>query len=122
LTPTHWRCLAALLLGALVLGACRRDEEGPRRLARADALYRELVERGVPPRDPAYEAVLTELEAVPEDSRARPEAERRLSALRALRSPLPPRPLGRPGQGEADGGHEEAHGHPVPAHPADAGS
>jgi hypothetical protein len=106
LSPTHrYRRAAPLLLvlGALSLGACRRDE-GPQRLARAERLYVDLVERGVPPGHPAYEDVIAQLEAVPRDSTAWPEAGRRLETLRALRTPLPPRPLGRPGE---DGGFRE---------------
>jgi hypothetical protein len=102
-----------LLLGALALGACRKDE-GPERLARAEAKYAALVERGVPLKDPAWEAVITELESVPRDSKAWPEAERRLTTLKQLRStPLPPRPLSRPG--EPDGGSPslDEHGHPM---------
>ncbi len=104
-----------LLLGALLLGACRKDE-GPERLARAEAKYAELVERGVPPRDPAWEAVIAEFDSVPRDSKARPEAERRISTLRRLREPLPRRPLRRPG--EPDGGSPslDEHGHPPHSH------
>jgi hypothetical protein len=99
-----------LLLVLTLAGACRQDTEGPQRLARAEARYAQLVEQGVPPRDPAYDAVISELEAVPQDSRAHPEARRRLEALRALRSPLPPRPLGRPGEDGGDSSHGHAHG------------
>lgn len=102
-----------LTLGALGLGACRKDE-GPERLARAEAKHAALVERGVTWKDPAWEAVITELESVPRDSKAWPEAERRLTTLKQLRStPLPPRPLSRPG--EPDGGSPslDEHGHPM---------
>ena len=102
-----------LLLGLLLaLGACRRDE-GPERLARAEAKYAALVERGVTPSDPAWDEVIAELESVPRDSKAWPEAERRLAVLRELRStPLPRRPLSRPD--EPDGGSPslDEHGHP----------
>jgi len=107
---TSHRYLAGLLLVLTLAGACRQDTEGPKQLARAEARYAELVEQGVSPRDPAYDAVISDLEAVPQDSRARPEAQRRLDALRALRSPLPPRPLGRPGEDGGDSGHGHAHG------------
>ena len=100
-----------LVLGTLSLGACRRDE-GPERLARAEAKYTDLVERGVSPRDPAWDAVIAELESVPRDSKARPEAERRLATLREFRAPLPRRPLARPD--EPDGGSPslDEHEHP----------
>jgi len=101
-----------LVLGALALGACRKDE-GPERLARAEAKHAALVERGASPKDPGWEAVIAELESVPRDSKAWPEAERRLTTLKQLRStPLPPRPLSRPG--EPDGGSPslDEHGHP----------
>jgi hypothetical protein len=91
--PTVVPLVLCFLLG---VGACRRDE-GPERLARAEAKYTELVERGVPPASPAWDAVIAELETVPRDSKAWPEAERRLATLRELRAPLPPRPLSRPG-------------------------
>lgn len=45
-------------------GACHKDE-GPERLARAEAKYAEWVERGVRPDDPAWDGVIAELEAVP---------------------------------------------------------
>ncbi|QRN98675.1 hypothetical protein JRI60_06410 [Archangium violaceum] len=112
--------LAVMLLAVacLALGACRRDE-GAERLARAQGKYTELVERGVPPRDPAWDTVIAELEAVPGDSKARPEADRRLAAIRQLRAPLPPRPLARPD--EPDGGSLslDEHGHPMHGHPED---
>lgn len=108
-----------LVLASLSLGACRRDE-GPERLASAQEKFAGLVERGVPPRDPAWDAVITELESVPRDSKAWPEAERRLSAIRRLRAPLPPRPLARPD--EPDGGSPslDEHGHPSHGHPGDS--
>nr|QKW93635.1 hypothetical protein [Cystobacter sp.] len=105
-----------LLVLALTVGACRKDE-GAERLARAEASYAALVERGVPPKDPAWDGVIAELESVPRDSKARPEAERRLAVLRELRStPLPRRPLSRPG--EPDGGSPslDEHGHPMDGH------
>jgi hypothetical protein len=104
------RALVPLLL--LLLGACHKDE-GPERLARAEAKYAELVERGVTPGDPAWEGVIAELESVPRDSKARPEAERRLATLKELRSTrLPSRPLARPD--EEDGGSPslDEHGEP----------
>jgi hypothetical protein len=109
-----------LILGALTLGACRKDE-GPERLARAEAKYAELVERGVPPKDPAWDAVIAEFESVPRDSKARPEAEQRLTALRRIREPIPRRPLSRPG--EPDGGSPslDVHGHAHPEEGDDSG-
>ncbi|WP_257453462.1 hypothetical protein [Archangium lipolyticum] len=116
--PIYRSRLAVMLLavGCLVLGACRKDE-GAERLARAQGKYADLVERGVPPRDPAWDGVISELESVPGESKARPEAERRLAAIRRLRAPLPPRPLARPD--EPDGGSLslDEHGHPMQGHP-----
>ena len=106
--PTVVPLVLCLLLG---MGACKRDE-GPERLARAEAKYAELVERGVPPVHPAWDAVTAELEAVPGDSKARPEAERRLATLRQLRAPLPPRPLARPGVPDGGSPSLDEHGHP----------
>ena len=106
------RTLVLLVLAALALSACTRDE-GPERLARAEAQYAQLVEQGVPPRDPAWDAVIAGFESVPRDSKAWPEAERRLALLRELRTtPLPRRPLSRPD--EPDGGSPslDEHGHP----------
>ena len=114
------RTVVPLLLGLLMsLGACKRDE-GPEQLARAEAKHAELVERGVPPRDPAWDAVIAELEKVPPDSKAHAEAQRRLTRLRELRStPLPRRPLSRPGVPEGGSPSLDEHGHPMHAHPED---
>jgi hypothetical protein len=114
-SPIHrsrWAARALLPALLLLLGACHKDE-GPERLARAEAKYAELVERGVRPDDPAWDGVIAELESVPRDSKARPEAERRLATLKELRSTrLPRRPLARPD--EPDGGAEslDEHGDP----------
>jgi hypothetical protein len=51
----------------------------------------------VSPKDPAWDSVIAAFEAIPKNSKARPEAERRLETLRALRGNLPPRPLATPG-------------------------
>ena len=112
-TDRNRRTVVLLVLGALALGACRKDE-GPERLTRAEAKYSALVERGVSPKDPAWDAVITELESVPRDSKAWPEAERRLTTLRELRStPLPRRPLSRPGEPEGGSLSLDEHGHPI---------
>jgi hypothetical protein len=113
LTDRRRSTVVLLLLGALALGACRKDE-GPERLARAETTYAALVERGVPLKAPAWEAVITELESVPRDSKAWPEAERRLTTLKQLRStPLPPRPLSRPGEPDGGAPSLDEHGHPM---------
>jgi hypothetical protein len=114
------RTVVPLLLGLLVgLGACKRDA-GPEQLARAEAKHAELVERGVPPKDPAWDAVIAELEKVPPDSKVHAEAQRRLTRLRELRStPLPRRPLSRPGVPEGGSPSLDEHGHPMHAHPED---
>jgi hypothetical protein len=103
--------LLPLLL--LCASACRRDE-GPDQLARAQASYQALVEQGVPPSDPRWEGIIAEFESVPRDSKAWPEAEKRLLVLQQLHgTKLPPRPLSRPG--EPDGGSPslDEHGHPM---------
>ena len=79
-----FRFPSPLLLVLALLGAgCPRDT-GPERLARAQASYQALVEQGVPPSDPRWEAIITEFEAVPRDSKVWPEAERRIATLRQL--------------------------------------
>jgi hypothetical protein len=114
MTTTPRRLVVLLLLAALGAGACRQDE-GRQRLRRAEQLYAQLVERGVPPSDPAYEPVIAELEAVPEDSPAYAQARQRLQALSALRNPLPPRPLRVPGA-QPDWHHHPGHDDPAHEH------
>jgi hypothetical protein len=89
-------CLAVgvVLVGLLVFPGC---DEGPQQLARAEARSAALIERGVPPRDAAWDEVIAAYEAIPRDSKARAQAEQRLETLRALRGNLPPRPLATPG-------------------------
>lgn len=115
------RAVVPFLLGILLtLGACKRDA-GPEQLARAEAKHAELVERGVPVKDPAWDAVLGELEKVPPDSKSFAEAQRRISRLRELRStPLPRRPLSRPGVPEGGSPSLDEHGHPPHAHPGES--
>jgi hypothetical protein len=104
----------------VVLGACKRDV-GPEVLARAEAKHAELLERGVSPMDPAWDAVIGELEKVPPDSKVYPEAQRRLTRLKELRStPLPRRPLSRPGVPEGGSPSLDEHGHPMHAHPGES--
>jgi hypothetical protein len=111
------------LLGVLLtLGACNRDA-GPGLLASAGKKHAELVERGVPPKDPAWDAVIGELELIPPGSKAYAEAQRRLSRLKELRTtPLPRRPLSRPGVPEG-GSHsldeQGLHPHDHPEHPGE---
>ncbi len=91
------RCLPAavlLCLAVLMLPGC---DKGPEQLAKAEAQYADLVQRGVHPKDPAYDAVIAAFEAIPRDSKARAAADERLAALRAVRGRLPPRPLATPG-------------------------
>nr|AYM53846.1 hypothetical protein [Archangium sp.] len=112
------RALAPLLLLGilLTLGACKRDA-GPEHLARAGAKHAELVERGVAPKDPAWDAVIGELEKVPPDSKSYAEAQRRLSRLKELRTtPLPRRPLSRPGVPEGGSHSLDEQGHPPHDH------
>lgn len=95
LTLRQRRLAAAVCaLGLWGLPGC---DKGPEQLAQAEAQYADLVGRGVAPRDPAWDSVIATFEAIPRDSKARPEAERRLQALKALRGNLPPRPLATPG-------------------------
>ncbi|QSQ22644.1 hypothetical protein JY651_47355 [Pyxidicoccus parkwayensis] len=90
------RRLAVLPL-VLCLHLATGCDKGPEQLQKAEAEYKTLVDEGVPPRDSKWDAVVAEFEAVPRDSKARPEAEARLSAIRTLRATLPPRPLATPG-------------------------
>jgi hypothetical protein len=83
-----------LVLCLLLASGC---DKGPEQLREAEKGYRELIDRGVHPADPAWDAVIAAFEAVPRDSKARPEADSRLVAIRTLRGPLPPRPLATPG-------------------------
>ena len=92
--PRH--SAALLLMGLLALSGCSRDP-GPEQLAKAEGRYQELINQKVAPRDPAWDEDVSQLEAVPKDSRSRPEAERRLTALKAAREQIPTRPLARPG-------------------------
>ena len=87
------------LLGLLALPGCQNNqrEEAEAQLHKAEAQYTALLERGVHPRDPAFDAVIAAFEAVHPGTKARHEAEARLQALRALRAPLPPQPLAVPG-------------------------
>ncbi|HLK99422.1 MAG TPA: hypothetical protein VK539_02515 [Myxococcaceae bacterium] len=91
------RCLPTAALLTLALWGLPGCDKGPEQLARAEAQYADLVQRGVPPRDPAYDAVMAAFEAIARDSKARAAADERLSALRAVRGGLPPRPLATPG-------------------------
>lgn len=90
---------ALALLGLLGLPGCKdeRRAQAEAQLQKAEAQYSALLERGVHPRDPAFDAVIAAFEAVPPGTKARHEAEERLAALRALRGPLPPQPLAVPG-------------------------
>ncbi|SEU24781.1 hypothetical protein [Stigmatella erecta] len=90
----HRLLLVAVVLPGVLLGpGC---DTGAGQLQKAEAQYADLVQRGVHPRDPAYDAVIAAFEAVPKDSRGRPEAEQRLAAILSLRGTLPPRPLATP--------------------------
>lgn len=90
-TSSHRRLAVALcLLGLLALPGC---DKGPDQLAKAEAQYSDLVQRGVPPTDPAWDSVIATYDAIPKDSKARPKADLRIAALQALRGKLPPRPL-----------------------------
>ncbi|WP_225410311.1 hypothetical protein [Stigmatella hybrida] len=86
--------LVAVVLPGVLLGpGC---DTGAGQLQKAEAQYADLVQRGVHPRDPAYDAVMAAFEAVPQDSKGRKEAEQRIAAIRSLRGSLPPRPLATP--------------------------
>ncbi|RKH59972.1 hypothetical protein [Corallococcus aberystwythensis] len=93
----HPRTSAALLLAGLIaLSGCSTDP-GPEQLQKAEGRYQELINQQVPVQDPAWTEVAAWFEAVPKDSKVRPEAEKRLAALKAAREKAPPRPLARPG-------------------------
>jgi len=89
------------LLTVLSLGLCwvlfSGCDSGKKQFQEANAQYEALVDKGVPPTDPAWDAVVASLEKVPAGSRSRPEADKRLAAIRGLRGSLPPRPLATPG-------------------------
>jgi len=88
-----------LLLALLLCAACQKQDEGLERLRQADARYEALVGAGLQraPGDPRVKALIQDYEAIPEGSKARPQAEERLAALRALSQSAPPRPLAVPG-------------------------
>ncbi len=88
-----------VLLGLLALPGCKNNprEEAEAQFQKADAQYLALLERGVHPRDPAFDAVIAAFEAVHPGTKARHEAEARLASIRALRGPLAPQPLAVPG-------------------------
>nr|WP_242589245.1 hypothetical protein [Corallococcus macrosporus] len=93
-----------LLAGLLALSGCSTDP-GPEQLRKAEARYQELIDRKLAAQDPAWAEVAAQFEAIPKDSKARPEAEKRLAALKTAREKIPPRPLARPGatgQGASD--------------------
>lgn len=83
-----------LVLCLLLAPGC---DKGPEKLREAEKGYRELIDRGVPPADSAWDGVIAAFEAVPRDSHSRREADARLAAIRTLRGTLPPRPLATPG-------------------------
>ncbi len=93
---TTRRRLAVIPL-ALCLLLSPGCDKGPDQLRDAETSYRALIDRRVSPMDPAWDPVIAAFEAIPRDSKARPEAEQRLAAIRGLRSKLPPRPLATPG-------------------------
>jgi hypothetical protein len=93
---TSYRRLSAALCLVGLLGVAGCDK-GPEQLAKAEAQYTDLIQRGVPPKDPAWDEVVSAFESIPKDSSARPKAELHLVALRALRGTLPLRPLVTPG-------------------------
>lgn len=85
-------CLLLLLLGALTFTACSKDP-GPEALATAKARYAELLEQGTSPDDPRFHELMRDLEAIPSDSRAAPEAQRLIAAIRGAQRGPPMRPL-----------------------------
>jgi len=100
---TVFRRFAATLSLGVGLLLCAGCDSGPLRpsgaqeFQDADAKYNALVTQGTPPSAPAWDAVIAEFEEVPQGSKARPEADRRIAAIRTLRGALPPRPLATPG-------------------------
>lgn len=89
--PSASRALL-LLLAALAFTACQKDP-GPEALATSKARYAELLEQGTSPDDPRFHALMAELEAIPEDSAAAPEARRLVAAIRGAQRGAPMRPL-----------------------------
>src|SRR5690606_9534839 len=81
-----------LLLSALFFTACPKDP-GTETLAQSRARYAELLEQGTSPDDPRFHALIAELDAIPEDSDAAPEAQRLIAAIRGAQRGPPMRPL-----------------------------
>lgn len=83
----------ALGLGAaLLLVGCK--DEGKAHYQKARAAYRALMDQSKLPTDPAFDAVISELKQVPEDSAAYADAQKLLGPLEAARAmPPPPKPL-----------------------------
>ena len=96
MAATHPRpsasCALLLLLGALTFIACPKDP-GPEALGASKARYAELLEQGTSPDDPRFHALMAELDAIPEDSAAAPEARRLIAAIRGAQRGPPMRPL-----------------------------
>jgi hypothetical protein len=82
------------LLPLLLLWGCRKDA-GLERLQELKGEYRALVEAGVPPQDPRFDALAQQLRAIPAASQAAPEAEMLARRIEATRH-LPVRPLATP--------------------------
>lgn len=80
-----------VLACALLLSACDSSHD---RYDRAVAKYKELIIAQRPLKDPAYDALLTDLDDI-NNGTAQPQAKRLADAIRSLRQPrkLPPRPL-----------------------------
>lgn len=91
------RRLSAVMPLALCLLLSPGCDKGPDQLRDAEKSYRDLIDRRVSPLDPAWDPVINAFEAIPKDSKVRPEAEQRIAAIRRLRGKLPPRPLATPG-------------------------
>lgn len=103
------RRLSAVMPLALCLLLSPGCDKGPDQLRDAEKSYRDLIDRRVSPLDPAWDPVINAFEAIPKDSKVRPEAEQRIAAIRRLRGKLPPRPpghAGRHGPRDVGGGHQ----------------
>ena len=81
-----------LVVVGVVLGLTGCKDSGEDQLRAAKAQYAQLIEKHTPLKDPAFDAVREKLLSVPQDSKARPEAERLAAAIANARV-LPPAPL-----------------------------
>jgi hypothetical protein len=74
----------ACCLAVLLLSSCR--DEAAEAFARAEMKHRDLVSQMVRPDDPRFDAVLLELEKVPQSSRHYANAQKLMNGIKAVRA------------------------------------